>query len=106
MASDTGIVCTDEICLAPLIWSLPDSSESSSCTGAFGISIPDARTRGCPSPVKTFGGPSSAANVERDERHVLALRKLGWRAMVVWECELGDIERLTRRITRFLDVTR
>lgn len=39
-------------------------------------------------------------NVERDRRKTLALRKLGWRVLVVWECSLSDrkLERLARRI--------
>lgn len=44
-----------------------------------------------------------AANVTRDSKNQAALLALGWRFMVVWECELHDLERLTRRIVRFLD---
>jgi DNA mismatch endonuclease (patch repair protein) len=34
--------------------------------------------------------PKLAANVARDERSVIALAALGWRAVVVWECEAPD----------------
>lgn len=47
--------------------------------------------------------PKFAANVARDERNQAALRAEGWRFMVVWECELHDLDRLTRRIVRFLE---
>jgi DNA mismatch endonuclease (patch repair protein) len=45
-------------------------------------------------------------NVERDRHNVIALRRLGWRPLVVWECELKDRERLLRKLTDFLDADR
>jgi DNA mismatch endonuclease (patch repair protein) len=41
-------------------------------------------------------------NVERDRRNVLALRKAGWRVLVIWECELADRERLQRKLRKLL----
>lgn len=41
-----------------------------------------------------------AANVERDGRKEEALRVLGWRVLVVWECETRDQEGLSSRIRR------
>ena len=29
-------------------------------------------------------------NVDRDARNISALTVMGWRVLVVWECELGD----------------
>jgi DNA mismatch endonuclease, patch repair protein len=34
--------------------------------------------------------PKLARNVERDGRTIKALKELGWRVLVVWECELDD----------------
>jgi DNA mismatch endonuclease (patch repair protein) len=42
-------------------------------------------------------------NRQRDHRNRVALHRLGWRVMVIWECQLADLGRLTRRIGRFLD---
>ena len=46
-----------------------------------------------------------AANVERDRRKTRQLRQLGWRALVVWECELscaakraGTLRRVASRV--------
>lgn len=50
-----------------------------------------------------YWNPKFAANVERDARNQAQLRAEGWKFMVVWECELHDIERLTRRIVAFLE---
>ncbi len=42
-------------------------------------------------------------NVERDKVHMKQLRKRGWKAIVVWECEVEKrIGRVERKITRFL----
>lgn len=46
-----------------------------------------------------------AANVQRDRRKTRQLRQLGWRVLVVWECEVsnaakcaGTVRRVARRV--------
>ncbi len=41
-------------------------------------------------------------NVARDRRAKGALRGMGWRVLVVWECETRDDEALAPRLRRFL----
>jgi DNA mismatch endonuclease (patch repair protein) len=44
-------------------------------------------------------------NAARDKLHARALRKLGWRVVVVWECEVEavqKVERVRRRLSRLL----
>ena len=41
-------------------------------------------------------------NVARDRRDRCALKHLGWRVLVVWECETQDHPKLARRLHRFL----
>jgi DNA mismatch endonuclease (patch repair protein) len=41
-------------------------------------------------------------NMTRDKRNLDDLRRLGWRALVVWECETKDLNRTRRKISRFL----
>jgi DNA mismatch endonuclease, patch repair protein len=43
-----------------------------------------------------------AHNVERDAEQIAAIRKLGWRVLVVWECEIENERRLAARLRRFL----
>lgn len=43
-----------------------------------------------------------ARNVRRDKTHAAALRRLGWRVLVVWECEALHITKARRKIERFL----
>lgn len=58
------------------------------------VSMPKSR--------KAFWRKKFAANIERDARALRQLRKLGWRALVIWECQITDSVRLRRRIRSFL----
>lgn len=40
--------------------------------------------------------------VARDDRNLRALRRLGWHVLIVWECEVRDVGRVTDRIAEFL----
>jgi DNA mismatch endonuclease (patch repair protein) len=51
---------------------------------------------------QSYWSPKLAGNVARDQRNVTALRRSGWRIMVVWDCELKKPEKLRRRLVRFL----
>jgi DNA mismatch endonuclease (patch repair protein) len=41
-------------------------------------------------------------NSARDARMVERLEQAGWRVMIVWECELSDLERVASRVKTFL----
>lgn len=45
-------------------------------------------------------------NRRRDGRVQSALRRLGWRVMVIWECRMGSPARLAARLKRFLRARR
>jgi DNA mismatch endonuclease (patch repair protein) len=46
--------------------------------------------------------PKLLRNVERDAEHIAALEAMGWRVLVVWECETRDANVLRARLRRFL----
>ena len=41
-------------------------------------------------------------NVCRDRKHAEDLDGLGWRQIVIWECQLKQIESLRMRLAQFL----
>ncbi len=41
-------------------------------------------------------------NVANDKKHTRELRKLGWHAIVVWECELKNPQKVIRKLNRRL----
>ena len=66
------------------------------------------RHKGCalarmPKSREDFWREKLEGNAKRDARNERALRREGWGVMTVWECQLGDRDRLTTRIRRFLD---
>lgn len=47
--------------------------------------------------------PKLERNRRRDAEHLVALRALGWRVLIIWECELANTSsKLLRRLQRFL----
>lgn len=44
-----------------------------------------------------------SSNAERDERVSRELRALGWDVLVIWECQLRDMETVAKKIREFLD---
>ena len=49
-----------------------------------------------------FWIPKLRKNVERDQRQQGELSRLGWRSLVIWECELKDLSQVENTMTRFL----
>lgn len=43
------------------------------------------------------------SNRERDRRVKRLLTRAGWRYLVVWECELGNLERISQELRAFLE---
>jgi DNA mismatch endonuclease (patch repair protein) len=68
------------------------------------------RHRGCrltyqPKSNVAFWSRKFAGNIVRDARNKRELRRLGWRVVVVWECQALDRAALTRRLAAALDTT-
>jgi DNA mismatch endonuclease, patch repair protein len=55
-----------------------------------------------PATNRRFWQQKRMSNVTRDRRNQLILRRNGWHVMVVWECETRNLERLEKRLVRFL----
>lgn len=65
--------------------------------------------RGWPLPAtrRSFWKAKLDGNRQRDVKHRRALRRLGWRVLVVWECQTrsAKLDRLAERVRAFLDGT-
>ena len=46
--------------------------------------------------------PKLARNKARDLEQERALKQMGWKVLAIWECELGNLERVGKRVLRFL----
>jgi len=59
---------------------------------------------GClPKTNAAFWAKKLADNLARDARNRSALENIGWKVLVVWECELKNEETLTNLLCSFLD---
>ena len=47
--------------------------------------------------------PKIKRNAERDHLHKNSLRKLGWKVITVWECDLKSSQKLQNKLSKFLD---
>jgi DNA mismatch endonuclease (patch repair protein) len=65
--------------------------DATSCRGAR---IPKLR--------EEYWRPKLLANKKRDERSRAALKSLGWRSLVLWECQLKDWNRISKKVQSFL----
>lgn len=50
----------------------------------------------------SYWTPKLTRNVQRDREHVYALKRLGWRALVLWECRLHNRLAVERKVKAFL----
>ena len=55
-----------------------------------------------PSTNRDYWLPKLARNVERDAENQTRLAQLGWKALIVWECEIKNTSALGDRIRAFL----
>jgi len=63
-----------------------------------------AKGKSTPARNEQFWKDKRAANVARDARTIESLSTAGWATLVVWECQLRDVEALTHRLVRFVGV--
>jgi DNA mismatch endonuclease (patch repair protein) len=61
-----------------------------------------ARGARMPKTNRTYWEAKIARNKARDRRALAALRRLGWRPIVVWECALKNEAAVEKRLDRFL----
>lgn len=59
--------------------------------GCFWHQHPRCKFAYVPKSRPEFWIPKLAANVARDKRNAIELRKLGWRIFTVWECQITTI---------------
>lgn len=50
-----------------------------------------------------FWIPKLLLNQKRDAEKRAELHRLGWKTLVIWQCQLSDLRTLSKRIVSFLD---
>jgi DNA mismatch endonuclease, patch repair protein len=72
--------------------------------GCFWHQHPDPHCKDArlPKSNAAYWQPKLARNQARDVEHETALVSQGWRVLIIWECELRDIDALKQKIVAFL----
>lgn len=70
--------------------------------GCFWHSHPGCRRATVPKSNKKYWCSKLEKNRIRDQASQIALQSLGWKAMVIWECEIKNSD-LTEKIRQFLE---
>jgi DNA mismatch endonuclease (patch repair protein) len=70
--------------------------------GCFWHQHPNCPRAFKPSSHRPFWEAKLTSNVNRDKLVCAALKKLGWKVCIVWECETKDLSGLETRMLRFL----
>jgi DNA mismatch endonuclease (patch repair protein) len=70
--------------------------------GCFWHRHPGCKKATTPKTRRAFWLDKFARNVARDAANVSAVRELGWRPVIVWECQCRDAEKLAARLARLL----
>ncbi|MCY3566626.1 MAG: very short patch repair endonuclease [Gammaproteobacteria bacterium] len=64
---------------------------------------PDCKRARMPKSRQEFWKPKLEANRRRDRENKEKLSSLGWEVLEIWECEVGDLNKIMERISAFLD---
>lgn len=70
--------------------------------GCFWHRHPNCSNAVMPGSNTDFWSKKLLGNVERDQRHSSVLKALGWKVMVIWECEIPNQKRLGTKVKKFL----
>ena len=70
--------------------------------GCFWHQHQDCRFARPPKSRVSFWKKKLADNVARDKRNIAALRGLGWRVLVIWECEVGKRRLVQDKLAAFV----
>lgn len=70
--------------------------------GCFWHRHPGCKKTSFPQTNTRFWEAKLAGNMDRDARNMEELARLGWKVIVVWECELKDVDALSARLRREL----
>lgn len=70
--------------------------------GCFWHRHPGCKLARMPKSKLDFWRPKLEGNRERDLQNQEMLKKSGWRVLVIWECEMANIENVSNKVQEFL----
>jgi DNA mismatch endonuclease Vsr len=70
--------------------------------GCFWHRHPDCERAALPKTRRAWWEEKLEGNAARDAKNAAALEAMGWKVLVLWECELADMLAISQRIRDFL----
>lgn len=70
--------------------------------GCFWHRHPGCRYATTPATRRTFWEAKFERNVHRDHKAINSLERMGWKVLVIWECETRDVVGMGERLQAFL----
>jgi DNA mismatch endonuclease (patch repair protein) len=70
--------------------------------GCFWHRHPGCKRASTPATRKDYWLPKFERTLKRDKRNQAGLRRLGWKVVVIWECQTRNSEKLTLRLKKML----
>jgi DNA mismatch endonuclease (patch repair protein) len=70
--------------------------------GCFWHQHKNCKITNIPKSNSEFWANKFKANQDRDKKNVLAIKKIGWNVLTVWECEILDINRKVRNLSSII----
>ena len=70
--------------------------------GCFFHQHPGCQNARVPKTRRCYWEKKFSRNQERDKKNMAEIERMGWQAMVVWECEIKEKDRLIDRLAAFL----
>ena len=52
---------------------------------------------------RSYWIPKLRRNKQRDAEHQISFREIGWKVLVIWECEMKELDAVRERIRAFLE---
>ena len=71
--------------------------------GCFWHSHPGCKKAGIPKSNVRFWKRKLRENTSRDAANYAKLERHGWRVVILWQCEVGTVERATTRLKPYFD---
>lgn len=71
--------------------------------GCFWHGHKDCRRSKRPTTNKKFWNEKLNKNIERDKVNIKSIKDLGWDSLVVWSCEVSDINQLENKLVSFIE---
>ena len=70
--------------------------------GCFWHRHPGCKLARMPKSRLDFWRPKLEGNRERDLRNQIILKNMGWDVLVIWECEMKNVENIMNKVKSFL----